>query len=209
MGLHLEQLVVKRIRVFSGPPAILITGVRVVPRGRLVLSLVQHLRPIVYPATMARLLKPACASIAHVENTKKMVFVKIAPLENILDKRQLAAPNAPLENTYLIPVTPRVVPIAKTVQLENIPTMIGFVMIVPLGNIKGRPVQQLVSIAMSVNFKIVTVVHPVKPVGLHIHIIITHTSEIPTIDPNANIVGVVIITPILPGQWVRMIRMRV
>jgi hypothetical protein len=99
MGLHLEQLVVKRIRVFSGLPAILITGVRVVPRGRLVLSLVQHLRPIVYPATMARLLKVECASIARVVNTKKMAFVKIVPLVIIPHQNKPHVLNAPLENT--------------------------------------------------------------------------------------------------------------
>jgi len=62
---------------------------------------------------------------------------------------------------------------------------------------------------MSVNFKTMKVAHLVKPVDLHIHIIITHTSVILQIDPNANTVGVATITLIHMGQWVRMILIRV
>jgi hypothetical protein len=49
------------------------------------------------------------------------------------------------------------------------------------------------------------VVHIVKPVDLNIHIIITHTSVILPIDPNANTVGVATITRIHPDQSVYMI----
>jgi len=127
MGLHLEQLVVKRIQVFSGPPTILIMVVQLVPLGKPVLFLVQHLRPTVSPATMARLLKAECASIAHVENTKKTVFVKIVPLVIIPHQNKPHVRNAPLENTYRILVVVKLMlQIAKTAHLENIPTMIGF-----------------------------------------------------------------------------------